>query len=79
MVAKCGRRVALKLRQGAAALIDGQPWSGNAGEMGWIPLAGRSGAARFADQPRSYVAAFIFEAGAAILWIASPAVRRLAR
>jgi hypothetical protein len=35
--------------------------------------------ARFAGLPRSYVAAFIFAAGRAALWIASPAVQRLAR
>jgi len=35
--------------------------------------------ARFAGLPRFYVAAFIFACGLTALWIASPAVQRLAR
>jgi len=36
-------------------------------------------AARFVGLPRFYVAAFIFARSQAALWIASPAVQRLAR
>jgi hypothetical protein len=36
-------------------------------------------AARFAGLPRFYVAAFILARGEVALWMASPAVQRLAR
>jgi hypothetical protein len=47
----------------------------------WAGFGVRAGrrAAEFAGLPRSYVAAFILGRGRVALWIASPAVQRLAR
>jgi len=79
MVARVGRRPLRMPRRGAAPLIAERPVNENAGEMGWIRTANLPPHRPFCRLPRSYVAAFIFAAGRAALWIASPAVQRLAR